>query len=91
MASIASIQVEMRGRGGKRKLSPEQDAELLRLYAVTKVPVGLLAAQFGISRRTVYNVIDRSTKNPPAPETSEAGTTTVPNGTSRSVPQEKNT
>lgn len=46
---------------------------MLRLYTVTKVPVDLIAAQFGVSRRTVYNAIDRATKNPPAPDTGETG------------------
>lgn len=73
MASTELIQVEMRGRGGKRKLSPAQEVEMLRLYTVTRVPVDLLASQFGVSRRTVYNAIDRATKNPPAPLSSDAG------------------
>lgn len=60
----------MRGRGGKRKLTSEQEAQLVALYTDSRVPVDALANTFGVSRRTVYNVVARASADESAPETS---------------------
>jgi len=47
-------------KGGVPKLTPAIEKELVRQYAADEVTVGELAADFGISRATVYRAVRRA-------------------------------
>lgn len=42
-----------------RKLTDEQEAEVCRLAFEDKVPIGMIADQFGIHKQTAYNILAR--------------------------------
>ena len=48
------------GFGRKPMLSERDEQEIIRLYREGSLPVGQLAAKYGVSPRTVYRIIKRS-------------------------------
>jgi predicted DNA-binding protein YlxM (UPF0122 family) len=62
----------MRGRGGKRALTAEQEAEVIELYTESNVPVSEIASAYEVCRKTIYNVLARArtTRKEKAPDSS---------------------
>jgi len=45
--------------GARRLISDERDREIVRLRRDADLPIGAIAARFGVSRRTVFRVLAR--------------------------------
>ena len=49
-----------RKRGPKFKLTPEQERQMTELFQTSSLPVDKIAAIFGVTRATVYNILKRA-------------------------------
>lgn len=53
------LMMQDRKRGAKPKLTPAEEEQLIKALQIKDLPVEKIAAMFGLSRSTVYNILKR--------------------------------
>ncbi|MFC4117371.1 helix-turn-helix domain-containing protein [Nonomuraea zeae] len=58
------VRAKGRLRGKQPKLSPRQQAELVRMHGTGEYTIAELMEVFSVGRATVYRVLERAAKSP---------------------------